>query len=292
MTEHAVRTRYGRMLQVCEDGDPRGVPIMSLHGTPGSRLIYAPEAESARAHGIRLITYDRPGYGGSTPDAGRSVADCAADVRAIADALGIRRLAVWGGSGGAPHAAACAALLEDLVPAAGVIASAAPYDAPGLDYFGGMGDYNVSGVRKFLDDPETARAEGRRDREQMLAADAESIRQMMQSLLAPVDAALMTPERAAHSLKEVKLGLAPGDDGWWDDTIAGLGEWGFDVAAIRTPVLVMHGRQDRFVPFAHGEWLAGHIPGAEARLYDDDGHVSLFANRGDEINDWLLERMR
>ena len=94
--------------------------------------------ERAERQGIRVISYDRPGYGGSTRQPGRTVADCATDVRTIADGLAIERLAVWGISGGGPHAIACAALLGDLVPAVAVLASSAPWGAEGLDYFAGM----------------------------------------------------------------------------------------------------------------------------------------------------------
>ena len=85
---------------------------MLVHnGTPNSRHLYGPAAADAAARGLRLIGYDRPGYGGSTPQPGRTVADCAADVRAICAGLGIDRLAMWGVSGGGPHVLACAAPL-------------------------------------------------------------------------------------------------------------------------------------------------------------------------------------
>jgi pimeloyl-ACP methyl ester carboxylesterase len=101
--------------------------------------IYGPAAADAAARGLRLISYDRPGYGKSAPAPGRAVADCASDVRAICQALGISRLAMWGASGGGPHVLACAALLPDLVTAAAALGSLAPYGAEGLDWFDGMG---------------------------------------------------------------------------------------------------------------------------------------------------------
>jgi len=126
--------------------------------------MYGPWLEDATQHGIRLISYDRPGYGGSTPQPGRSVADCAEDVRAIAQALGLPRLGVWGLSGGGPHALACAALLPDLVAAVSVIGSIAPYGAPGLDYFAGMGTSNVDEIKLYLSDPASSREKARQDR--------------------------------------------------------------------------------------------------------------------------------
>src|SRR5580692_11226425 len=133
--QRTVQTADGRVLAVEEAGDPAGRPVLMQGGTPGSRLLYGPHARDAAERGLRLIGYDRPGYGGSSPHPGRTVADCAADVRAICAELGIDRLATWGISGGGPHVLACAALLPDLVTAAASLASPAPYDADGLDYF-------------------------------------------------------------------------------------------------------------------------------------------------------------
>ena len=131
MHEHEVATPDGRVLTVLEDGEPGGRPVLVHNGMPNSRLLFAPDVASARRLGIRLISYDRPGYGGSTPQPGRNVADCAEDVRAIARALDIDRLAVWGISGGGPHALACAALLGDLVAGVAVLASVAPWGVAG-----------------------------------------------------------------------------------------------------------------------------------------------------------------
>jgi pimeloyl-ACP methyl ester carboxylesterase len=291
MSEHDVTTRDGRVLRVAEAGDPAGVPVLYLHGMPGSRLLEPGDVARATRRGIRLIGYDRPGYGGSSRREGRNIADCAGDVRAIADALSIPRLAVWGVSGGGPHAAACAALLSDLVPAVAMLASGAPWGAPRLDYFAGMGEENIVDTRLFFDDRPAARAKADLDAQAMLAGGLDELLDTMRTLLAPVDAALFTDELGAFLLESTKLGLAPGADGWWDDGVADLGDWGFGLTQIRTPVLLMHGRLDRFVPVAHGEWLAQAIPSAEARIYDDEGHISLTVNRLDEVYDWLLARM-
>ena len=135
--------RDGRTLRVVEAGIPDGVPILVHHGTPGSGLFYPPWVSDAEERGIRLLGYDRPGYGSSTPSPGRSVASAADDVVAIAEALGLKRLSTWGLSGGGPHALACAALLPNLVVAAAALAPPAPYGSDGLDWFAGMGEQNV-----------------------------------------------------------------------------------------------------------------------------------------------------
>jgi pimeloyl-ACP methyl ester carboxylesterase len=291
MSERDVTTPDGRTLRVVDDGDPDGVAVLRHNGTPTSRVLGRDEIVTARAHGVRLISYDRPGYGSSTRHEGRTVANCAGDVRAIAGELGIERLAVWGISGGGPHALACAALLEDLVPAVATLASVAPFDTPGLDWLEGMGEDNHHEFGAVLESPAAGRRLMEHARSAIGLGDPEAMRAGMLSLLSDVDAAVLTGELAADMAEMMRVGMEPGVDGWLDDDLAFVTGWGFDPAAIRTPVLVMQGREDRFVPSAHGEWLAAHIPSAEPRLLDRDGHLSLHANHGDELYDWLLERM-
>jgi pimeloyl-ACP methyl ester carboxylesterase len=289
--EHRVAVGDGRELKVLERGDSGGRPVLAHGGSPNSRLISEPNARLAERQGIRLISYDRPGYGGSTPQPGRTVADCAKDVRAVAAALGIERLAVWGISGGGPHALACAALLPDLVPAVAVLACPAPWGAEGLDYFAGMGEQSVEDVRLFLEDRAAFRAKGELDRLEYMEASAQQLHEVMKTVLSPVDAAVLTTEFAQHLVNVIRSGLAPGAEGWWEDEVAFMEPWGFELKSIRTPVLLYHGRHDRFVPFAHGEWLAGQIPGVQAKLSDDDGHLTLVSRHLERIHAWLLERL-
>jgi pimeloyl-ACP methyl ester carboxylesterase len=289
--DRTVQTPDGRTLAVEEAGDPNGRPVMVHEGTPNSRHLYPPAAIDAAARGLRLISYDRPGYGGSTPQPGRSVADCAADVRAICAELGIGRLAMWGISGGGPHVLACAALLPDLVSAVASLASLAPLDAEGLDWFAGMGELNADDTRLFLRDREAARAKLDADRERVLDGGAAELASGLQTLLSPTDAAALNDGLAEHLAYCDREGLAPGSQGWWDDGVAHSTPWGFELSAISVPVLLMHGRQDQFVPFGHGQWLAAHIPGVEARLLDHDGHLTLMTNRIPEVHAWLKERL-
>jgi pimeloyl-ACP methyl ester carboxylesterase len=290
--EHAIRTPDGRTLAVSDLGDPDGMPVVAHGGTPHSRHVYPHHVAAAAARGLRLISYDRPGYGGSDPLPGRTVADCAVDVRAICAALGLNRIGTWGGSGGGPHVLACAALLPDLVAGAVATASLAPYGAEGLDWFAGMGQDNIDDMRLMLTDPAAARAKLDRDREGMLAVTAADLHTQLSTVLTPVDRAVATSEAAEHLVFTIKEGLAPGGEGWWEDGLAMAVPWGFDLADITVPVLLMHGRHDMFVPIGHGEWLAKHIPGVEARLLDDDGHLTIAQGRVGEIFDWLAQRLR
>jgi pimeloyl-ACP methyl ester carboxylesterase len=289
--ERTVQTADGRTLAVQESGDPDGIPVLVHMGSPNSRHLYPPTSADAAARGLRLISYDRPGYGGSTSSPGRDVAGCAADARAICAALGVDRVAMWGISGGGPHLLACAALLPDLVVAAASLASPAPYGAEGLDWYAGMGKDNADDFRLMQEDMAASRAKIEKDREAALATPVEDLSKSLESLLTPTDAAALTGELADYLSWSMKDGLAPGVEGWWEDSVAFAGPWGFDLAQISVPVLVVHGRQDMFVPFGHGEWLAAHVPGAEAWLLDNDGHVTLMENRMGEVHAWLADRL-
>ena len=283
--EWFVKTPDGRTLAVEDAGDRHGRPVLVHVGTPGGRRLYGPRTlADAERRQLRLISYDRPGYGGSTPQPGRSTADCAGDVRVICEALGINRVAMWGHSGGGPHVLACAALLPDLVPAAASLASLAPYDAEGLDWLAGFSPEAVEEVRLMLTDYAAARALFRDDREKLLGAPPEQVAVDIQVYVPDADLALLTDE--AITLQQ---SLAPGIEGTWDDCVSQITPWGFDVTRISVPVLVLHGDQDRAVPFSHGQWLASHIPGAEAWFFEDEGHAIRESHIAD-IHTWLVDR--
>ncbi len=159
----------GREICVEIAGGPDGKPILVCPGEPMSRRLYGGWIADAEKKGIRLISYDRPGYGGSTVHPGYTVASGAADVLAIAESLGHDQLGIWGISGGGPYALGCAALLPDVAVAVAAVASDAPYGVEGFDYFAGMGESNAEGFKLTLSDPEASRRDLREDREKILA---------------------------------------------------------------------------------------------------------------------------
>lgn len=285
-----ITTPDGRTLTVYEGGDPDGFPVLMHHGTPMSGLPYARHDELAREQGIRLIGYDRPGYGGSTRQAGRRVADCAADVDAIADALGLERHACWGVSGGGPHVLACAALCDERCVAVASLAAVAPIDAEGLDWLAGMGEENHVEFGKTREGEAVLRPYLEQERNDVLNAGLDELLRLFETLLGPADRAVLTGEFAAWMLESDRTALATGVDGWVDDDLAFDTGWGFDVTAVNRPVLLLHGADDRFVPVSHGYWLAERIPGVESRINDEDGHLTLLERRMREVNDWLLAR--
>jgi pimeloyl-ACP methyl ester carboxylesterase len=285
-----VTTADGRSLTVHEGGDPDGVPMLVHMGTPGSSLLYQPHVRDAEERGVRLFSYSRPGYAGSTRVPGRTVADCAADVVAVCDALEVGRFCAWGISGGGPHVLATAALLPDRVAAIVAIASVAPFDAEGLDYTAGMGELNVETFEAIAAGDDAHWAQLERDHADVLEATPEGLVEAWRSLLGPADLAVLTDSFAAFMVDNTRLGVAESADGWFDDEVAVVEPWGFELSSIEVPVLYWHGRQDKFVPFAHGEWLAARIPGVEARLTDDDGHLTVFETGYGQLQDWLQAR--
>ncbi len=222
------------------------------------------------------MSYDRPGYGGSTPAPGRDIASAAADVAAVADALGIARFAVMGHSGGGPHALACGALLPERVVAVVSGAGLAPYDAEGLDWFAGMVPSGVASLR--------AAAAGRAAKEAYETSGTEYDPQFTAADLAAL--------HGDWSWFDSVVGPATkaGPGGLIDDDLAYVSPWGFLPAQVTPPVLLLHGGRDGIVPAAHGEWLARHCPAAELRRYPEDGHISVLRHAESALA-WLRRRV-
>jgi len=286
--EHGVSVD-GRALSVVEVGNENGPAVALCHGTPGSRLLWRELIEDVEERGMRLLSYDRPGYGGSDPHPGRKVADAAGDIAAIADELGIEQLAVEGGSGGGPHALACAALLPDRVVAVASLAGVAPYTADSLDWLDGMGQDNLDEFAATVAGREELERYLRAQADRMLSAEPDAIAEALRSLLSPPDLAVLTGEFAEYLHEATKVGIQEQLDGWIEDDFAFLDPWGFELGDIRVPVQLWHGAQDRFVPIAHGRWLAERIPGVDAHLTDEDGHLTIQLGRIREVHAWLLE---
>lgn len=277
----------GRVLEVITAGPRDGLPLLVHHGTPDAAGLFNPAVEAGAERGLRHIGYSRPGFGGSTRLAGRTVASCAADVAAIADALGYDRFYSLGASGGGPHVIACAALLPDRVIAAAAIASPAPFDAEGLDWTAGMGQENVTEFAAMQAGGAELEAFLLTHAEELRGATGDQLIAALGDLVSEVDRQALSGELAAYLLDETAHALTNGVWGWFDDDRAFGHDWGLDLTDIRAPLSLWHGAQDRFVPIAHGEWLAGHT-NAEAHLRPGDGHLSLVVTGYGEILDSLL----
>jgi pimeloyl-ACP methyl ester carboxylesterase len=279
VTENDLELPDGRRLHVYDSGpgDPGRPVVLWHHGTPNLGLPPRPLFPAADRLGIRWVSYDRPGYGGSTPVAGRDVASAAVDGAAVADALGIDRFAVMGHSGGAAHALACAALLPERVLGALAVSGPAPFGAEGLDWFAGM----AAPCRESL----AAAVAGRAAKERYEARAGYD-----PEMFTPADhAALAGPWSWFEEV--VGPAVAAGPGGLIDDDLAYVGPWGCDPGAIAAPLLLLHGAQDRVVPSGHGAWLASRCPGAEFRLSPADGHISVLNGVADAL-EWLARHAK
>jgi pimeloyl-ACP methyl ester carboxylesterase len=265
----------GRRLDVELAGPEDGRPLVFHTGTPGAGEVFAPLVQAGSERGVRHIAYSRPGYGQSDRSAGRTVADCVADVAAITDELDIERFFTIGWSGGGPHALACAALLPERTIAAATLASVAPRDADGLDWLSGMGDENLAEFAAAEAGQEQLQAYLEQEAAAMASASGAELHAALGDLLSDVDRSVLSGDFADYLVTSMRTGLAHGPWGWFDDDVALMLHWGFELDAIVPPVTIWQGESDRFVPFAHGEWLAGHVAGARPQLLADHGHLSI-----------------
>jgi pimeloyl-ACP methyl ester carboxylesterase len=288
-TSVSITAGDGRALEVVLAGPADGVPLIFFHGTPGAAGPFDQLVEAGAERDVRHVAYSRPGYGGSDRNRGRSVADCVADVVAIADALGYERFYCSGGSGGAPHAIACAALIPERVIAVAAIATPAPVGAQGLDWMAGMGTENI-------EEYGLARAGGiqlqeylERQAEAVNGASADELLRVWRALFCEADRLALSGAYAEHMVRQTGRSLAAGIWGWFDDDVALVSDWGFELDEVAAPLCIWHGREDQFVPIAHGEWLAGRVPGAKAQLRPGDGHLSITLSAYGEILDALLK---
>jgi pimeloyl-ACP methyl ester carboxylesterase len=283
--EGTLMTSDGRTLAYVERGSAEGVPVIVSHGTPGSRFARHPDAGIYERHGMRAVVYDRPGYGLSDPKPGRSVADAAADIEAIADELGFERFVVVGGSGGAPHALACGALLGDRIIKVGALVTPAPSDAQDFDFFDGLADLNVKEFGAALEGREAIDAylepyvEGMR-------ADPDGVLDGIASELPEVDRAIMIRKEFRDVMKDQFVeAVRQGVRGWADDDLAFAKPWGFEPEDVHAEVRLWQGELDVLAPRSHGEYVASRLPNAQFELLEGGGH--FLDEEWSVVYDWL-----
>jgi pimeloyl-ACP methyl ester carboxylesterase len=203
------------------------------------------------------------------------VVDAADDVAQLLDHLEVSHCLTAGWSGGGPHALATAARLPDRVAGVAALSGFAPYDAAGLDFFDGMGQGNLDEFALAMQGEDALRTALEAEAAGMRMADGRGLRMGLAPMLAAVDRAFLTTAVADELASVVAEGLVHGASGWIDDDLAFLKPWGFFPEDVHVPAFIWQGGQDLMVPFAHGQWLADHIPGADAELDPGQGHMSL-----------------
>jgi pimeloyl-ACP methyl ester carboxylesterase len=288
--EGQAKARDGRTLAFVERGPADGLPVLACHGTPGSRLTRHPDPEIYERHGVRMVGYDRPGYGLSDAHLGRSVVDAADDVAAIADELGFERFAVVGGSGGAPHALACGALLGDRVVRVGALVTPAPSDSPDFDFFSDLAEINVKEFGAAL--------EGRESIEAHLQPYVDELRRDPDVVIEEIASELPDRDRAILAREDVRVvlrdsfveGVRQGARGWADDDLAFAKSWGFEPEDVEAEVRLWQGELDVLAPRRHGEYVASRLPNGRFELLEGAGH--FLDEEWAVVFDWLAAGAR
>lgn len=270
----SMRTADGRTLAYRDSGEEDAVPIVSHHGTPGSRLDRHPgEAHMVAELGIRMISYDRPGYGGSDPEPGRIVGDAAGDVAELADHLGIQEFAVIGTSGGGPHALACSALLGDRVRRVGVVVGVGPSDDAGFDFLAGMGQLNLDEFAAAAQSEDALGAYLQPIVDEFLQ-DPDAVLDAIAAQLPASDQEVFgRPENRAIARESILESVSQGPRGWMDDDLAFGTGWGFALADAGNETRLWQGELDVLVPRAHCAYLAERLPDARFDLIPGAGHA-------------------
>jgi pimeloyl-ACP methyl ester carboxylesterase len=306
-----VRVPDGRYVGVECWGDPRGFPVFLLHGTPGSRNGPVPRAPLLYQLGIWLISYDRPGYGESSRQKGRTVADAAMDVQDIANELGVGDFAVVGRSGGGPHALACAArITKNRLKNVAVLVGLAPHDADGLEWFDGMTESNVHDYETAsLNDEDAVIADLTRRAEEIREDPETLLKTLMEEMSDPDKRIALDAGIRRRLLETYGEALKHGPDGWIDDVLAFRSPWGFSLSEIKVPVRLWHGEADVFSPPQHSRWMAERIPNAKIEVQAGAAHFAAMevlprllkqlradslAERGEAVpgGNWTSERLR
>lgn len=289
-SERMITAPDGRSLRTAVTGPEEGLAVLWNTGNPGSFLSPIDE-QMAEAENVRVITYDRPGYGRSTPKPGRRVVDSPPDAGVVLDAWNVEACATAGFSGGGAHALAAAALLPGRVRCVAVLSGAAPIDAEGLDFTGGVTATNAAAIEHLDIDRATQLLEMEPERQRILvdpgAALAIYAAEMPQ---ADRDVLRTHPRIESHVADAMREAVVVSSEGWLDDSVAYAEPWGFNPGSISVPVSIWHGRDDTASPLAHGRWLARSIEAAELRVLDGGHYAPLVALP--QVWAWLRERSR
>lgn len=271
----------GRELEIFDNGVDSNQAIVYHHGTPGHYSTWSSWLAAAAQMGVRAFTYSRPGYGISDRNFGRSVISINNDISELLDANEISRFVSIGWSGGGPHS--LANTCEQRNVGAITLASVAAYGVADLDFLDGMGQENHDEFGAALSGEESVKNWLHTHASGMQSVTGADIREAFGGLIGVSDKAVLAGEYADEMATSMRKGLAVSFDGWIDDDLAFVKEWGFELDAITKPVFLWQGDDDFMVPHAHSFWLEKHIPTATLKLTPGEGHISLAVKHQSEI---------
>lgn len=279
LKDHAIRLTDGRRLAYAEWGDPEGANVLFFHGTPHSRL-WCPDETATASSGVRLVTVDRPGIGGSDVLPRRTFADWPNDVQELAAALGVDQFGVIGWSAGGPYAGVCAARIPHRLTGVGIACSrhlsefnlsenAAAYEELDAD------DQQL--FERAREDPDAAARAAAK-------AGGEWVRQLQErpeTLLEGYEPPagdrwfFEDPERSRSFLEAVREGVRQGPEAFaWEEIVVCL-PWGFRLADIATEIHIWHGEQDIIVERRHIDFIVERLPNARLTVWRDSGHQGI-----------------
>ena len=279
-----------------EVGDPAGFPVVFHHGAPCSRLLPDWWDSLAKARGLRIVCFDRPGYGDWPAQPGRTVLDVVAATSRAADELGIERFASWGVSSGVPFAVACAAILGERVAAVAAVAGGAPNDGSPDWLPEWARESSTEEIERHFRPALAGRRSVVADALQQSAAELRAFDvpgwlEAWSDVFSPADKRALDGQTAAYLLGNIQEALRPGIDGWVDDEIAFAQPWRVDLADVRQPAAIWHGDEDRIIAPAKARLLAARIPGAELFVVQGQGHPSLIFRQVEPTIDWISQHV-
>lgn len=285
-TDLVLQLEDGRQLGYAEYGQPDGRPIFYFHGLPGSRYECGLFHPAAEALGVRIISLDRPGYGLSTAQPGRSLNAWPQDVKALADALGLQHFSMIGVSGGGPCALACASALPERIEATSIACSLGPvFHQPLMQEMNGvarlafyLGKRNPSLLMKLYGLP----------LEKLSTSHPDTLIRLIATIMPRSDRrALLRPEPRRALSASLREAFRQGVQGALDDVQIYASDWGFELHDIKGHIRLWHGNSDRVVPLSHSEYLHSQLPDSELEVVPGEGHFSLPINLARRI----VERM-
>ncbi len=271
----------GREIEILDNALPSSKAIVFHHGTPSHASTWMPWFNECSALGIRAISYSRAGYGTSDRNFGRRVVDVNIDIGKILDEKSVTEFVSIGWSGGGPHAIANA--LDHRNRGVITLASVGKYGAPDLNFLEGMGQENHDEFGAALAGEIALQEWMNLNGPGMKDVTAEQVIQALGGLIGDADKKVLTGDFAVEFASVTRNSLAVSFDGWIDDDLAFIKDWGFDLAKISVPVKIWQGDQDLMVPYSHSQWLASKISTSELSSVPGHGHLSLIAAYKKEI---------
>lgn len=282
MSDFRLSREDGRTLACRRLGAGEGPLVVYLHGAPSSRRDVDWVDSRAAERGVRLVSFDRPGYGGSDY-ADYDFSTVASDVAAVADDAGADQFHVIGLSAGAPYALATAALQPVRVISVCATGGNAPF-APEHPWWDHLSEDEHRGVQLIgIDDAEASRILAEADRPFMDALDEDDagLLAFWRNICAPPDQRMLDSGFGRLLVTTVRESLRQGQRGWARDNVVRMGQWSFDLAEVRCPALVWYGDADDWRP---GEWLVERLPHGTLRRVPGQGHFSVFESWDDVLD--------